>query len=111
MGDKEQLSKLATEVAEHRGKVDEFIHNTVGYRKDLCGKLEEIRRVLTVLPCREREARYIANDRQLKFMWGVLTFFVVATIGIGVNSFIDRDDMKKSLHVIKTEMIQELSKK
>jgi hypothetical protein len=107
MGDKEQITKLAVEVAEHRGKVDEFIINTVNYRKDLCGKLDRIQSFLLAIPCKERKAWYDSMGKQVAFMWVVLTILLTAVVGSTVNGWFDRDDMKKSLAMIKSTTIAE----
>ena len=107
MGDKEQIAKLAVEVAEHRGKVDEFIINTIGYRKDLCGKMDKLFGLFSNLPCSERKGWYESMGKQVGFMWVVLAILLTAVVGSTVNGWFDRDDMKKSLAMIKSTTIGE----
>jgi hypothetical protein len=101
------LNKLSQEVAEHRGKVDEFIINTVNYRKDLCGKMDKLFNLFSNLPCKERSGWYKSMDRQVGFMWVVLGGLLLAILTIGINGIFDRDDMKKTLAILKNNSIAE----
>lgn len=99
----EELSELKETVAEHRGKVDEFIVNTIGYRKDLCKKLDNITSVLTGLPCKERAGKYAAFDRQMRFMWAVLAIL----LGLAVKNSFDNVGTGRSLAVLKQGVVAE----
>ena len=101
------LNKLEQEVAEHRGRVNEFIANTIGYRKDLCAKLDRITSVLTKLPCDARQGWYTSIGRQVGFMWVVLGVILAAIVGVGVKGMFDNTASVRSLSLLKEGMVAE----
>jgi hypothetical protein len=101
------LNKLSQEVAEHRGRVEEFIANTTSYRKDLCAKLENIRSTLAELPCKERKAWYDSMGKQLNFMWLVMSIILAVLVVGSVRGIIDRSDIQKSLTTLKQGVVAE----
>lgn len=103
----EELNNLKSAVAEHKGKVDEFIINTVGYRKDLCSKLDRIMTNLTQLPCSERKGWYTSMNKQIGFMWVVLGFILAAIIGVGIKGVFDNNASVRSLTILKEGMVAE----
>jgi len=46
------------------------------WRKIFCGKIDRLAEVVGQLPCDKRESRWLSQTVQLKYIWGVLTFFV-----------------------------------
>ena len=80
------------------------------WRAGICKKMDEVRAdvkelvgVFAKLPCSKREGWYSSMNRQMIFMWAVLAILLV----VSVNGFMDRDDIKKSLSFVKTELMTE----
>lgn len=68
------------QIAVLKERIDKWMDATIEYRKTLCDKISELKegqikmfQMLFDLPCKERRAWYSATNRQLLFMWGVIT--------------------------------------
>jgi hypothetical protein len=45
------------------------------WRKRFCTKIDKLTDLVSTLPCDRREERWLSQGVQIKWMWGVLTFF------------------------------------
>lgn len=77
------------EIARLRERLDNFQTATVEYRRLLCEKIaelhegqKEIFKILSGLPCKEQSAWYASMNRQMLFMWGVITLIGAVLVKI-----------------------------
>jgi len=77
------------EIARVRERLENWQASTSEYRKLLCEKITELRegqkeifRILSGLPCKEQNAWYASMNRQMLFMWGVITLIGAAVVKI-----------------------------
>ncbi len=47
------------------------------WRGIFCKKLDSLIDTVNKLPCDKRESRWLSQVVQVKYMWGILTFFIV----------------------------------
>lgn len=67
---KERLIKL--EVLQQRD-----IDQADEWRGIFCKKIDSLIDTVNKLPCDKREGRWLSQAVQVKYMWGVLTFFII----------------------------------
>ena len=68
-------------------RVSNWMETTTEYRKSLCGKLDivlreisDMKETFAKLPCRERDSRYNAIEKQISFMWVVVSAMVLGLL-------------------------------
>lgn len=96
----EKLQDLQLEVASFTATVKAWMSSTDEYRKHLCDKIDVIKNSFAELPCKERKAWYQGMNRQVAFMWVVITIF----IGLVIKDMADRSQLSKALASIQTEI-------
>jgi hypothetical protein len=58
------------------------------WRKNFCLKLDRLTNMVIKLPCDRREERWLSQGVQIKWMWGILTFFVILE-GVFITALIN----------------------
>ena len=87
---KENLN-LMIEFASFKATMDEFMKTTTEYRKQLCIKIDKIDTALSnhitevtekinLLPCREQVGIYNSINKQIKYLWAIITGIMLAII-------------------------------
>lgn len=66
------------EVLEER--VTNWMESTTEYRKELCRKIDNILQRLSDLPCKERKAWYESMEKQVTYMWIVITVIILPIV-------------------------------
>ena len=77
---KEQKETSDLKIAVLEERVANWMDTTTQYRLDLCGKLDHITKKLDTLPCDRREGGSKSLNRQVAFMWVVLTGVVLGLL-------------------------------
>ena len=66
------LKDLEIKIGVLTERVTRFMEVTTEYRKSLCGKIDDINKKMSDLPCKERKGVFDSINRQIMFMWIIL---------------------------------------
>ncbi len=67
------LDEIKTAIVKTATLVEERNTSAIEWRNNVCKKFDKIFEWLSELPCSERKAWYSSMNRQMLFMWGVIT--------------------------------------
>jgi hypothetical protein len=76
----EENNELKTQLAVLTEKVTGWMETTTEYRKNLCNKVDIITKNFSTLPCSERKGWYTGMNKQIAFMWVILSGVVIALL-------------------------------
>lgn len=71
-------------------KVDEWMVTTKEYRVHQEEKLDEIMKMLSILPCEKRVGWWESVNKQLAFMWVILSAVSLSLMGLGIKAVFAR---------------------
>lgn len=85
MINEKEILQLMKDSSEFRGRFDQFMDDTDRYRRELCRKIEEIKKELKSLPCETHSSL----KTQVKVQWAVI--FVLVLGGFLFSSTLQRN--------------------
>jgi hypothetical protein len=68
------------------GKVDQWMTTTQEYRVHQGEKIDHILEFIAKLPCEKRVGWWESMNKQITFIWGILSVVVFALIAMGVKA-------------------------